>query len=202
MIDQEVEELLWAEYERITRGQQVQSLGELPALVDENRPEVTIPAPRPAAKTEPESQKQETAGGSSVGSKIGNAALDFGKNRLNAMPLISTLVNLFTGGGDPAPPPPLMKYAMPPSIHIAAANSRDGSGIQALDYGQDGMARVFSETAAASLARPGNAAAPQIVVNVQAMDSRSFLDHSQEIAQAVREAMLNMHALNDVVSEL
>ncbi len=39
-------------------------------------------------------------------------------------------------------------------------------------------------------------------VQVQAMDSRSFLDHSQEIARAVREAMLNSHALNDVVSEL
>jgi len=47
---------------------------------------------------------------------------------------------------------------------------------------------------------PGGGA--QIVVNVQAMDSRSFLDHSQDIAQAVREAMLNMHALNDVVSEI
>jgi hypothetical protein len=34
------------------------------------------------------------------------------------------------------------------------------------------------------------------------MDSRSFLEHSDEIARAVREAMLNSHALNDVVSEL
>jgi hypothetical protein len=34
------------------------------------------------------------------------------------------------------------------------------------------------------------------------MDSRSFLDHSDDIARAVRDAMLNMHALNDVVSEL
>jgi hypothetical protein len=38
-------------------------------------------------------------------------------------------------------------------------------------------------------------------VQVQAMDSRSFLDHSDEIARAVREAMLNAHALNDVVNE-
>jgi hypothetical protein len=34
------------------------------------------------------------------------------------------------------------------------------------------------------------------------MDSQSFLDHSQEIARAVREAMLNTSSLNDVVSEL
>jgi hypothetical protein len=34
------------------------------------------------------------------------------------------------------------------------------------------------------------------------MDSRSFMDHSYDIARAVREAMLNMHALNDVISDL
>jgi hypothetical protein len=28
------------------------------------------------------------------------------------------------------------------------------------------------------------------------------MDHSQDIATAVREAMLNMHALNDVISDL
>jgi hypothetical protein len=44
--------------------------------------------------------------------------------------------------------------------------------------------------------------APQITIQVQAIDSRSFQDHSAEIAQAVREAMLNSHALNDVVNEL
>jgi hypothetical protein len=34
------------------------------------------------------------------------------------------------------------------------------------------------------------------------MDSRSFMDHSQDIATAVREAVLNMHSLNDVISAL
>ena len=42
----------------------------------------------------------------------------------------------------------------------------------------------------------------QVTVNVSAMDSRSFLDRSQDIAQAVREAMLNMHPINDVVNDL
>lgn len=44
--------------------------------------------------------------------------------------------------------------------------------------------------------------ATHVTVNVQAMDSRSFLDRSHDIAQAVREAMLNMHAINDVVNDL
>lgn len=42
----------------------------------------------------------------------------------------------------------------------------------------------------------------QVTVQVQAMDSRSFLDRSEDIARAVREAMLHSHALNDVINEL
>ena len=37
----------------------------------------------------------------------------------------------------------------------------------------------------------GAGASPQITVNVQAMDAQSFMDHSSDIAQAVRSAMLN-----------
>ncbi len=48
----------------------------------------------------------------------------------------------------------------------------------------------------------GGGAAAQITVQVQAMDSRSFLDHSEDIAQAVRQAMLNSHGINDVITEL
>lgn len=209
MADHKLEEMLWTEYERITRGQKAQTLSELPALGEQSAPAVTPVSKTPAsdvfltsAKSQPETAQPQSTGGSGIGGKIGNAALDFGKNRLNAMPLISTIVNLFSGGSDPAPPPPLVKYAMPAPIHIAAANSHDGSGLQLLDYGQGGEARAFGPTAPANPAQPASAASPQITVNVQAMDSQSFMDHSQEIAQAVREAMLNMHSLNDVVSEL
>ena len=41
-----------------------------------------------------------------------------------------------------------------------------------------------------------------ILVQVQAMDSQSFMDHSQQIAQAVRQAMLNLNSLNDVITDL
>jgi hypothetical protein len=46
------------------------------------------------------------------------------------------------------------------------------------------------------------ASAPQVTVQVQAMDSQSFMDRSQDIAQAVRSAMLNMHSINDVITDL
>ena len=42
----------------------------------------------------------------------------------------------------------------------------------------------------------------QITVQVQAMDSQSFLDHSDDIAQAVRQAMLQSSVLNDVIREV
>ena len=45
-------------------------------------------------------------------------------------------------------------------------------------------------------------AAPQVTVNVNAMDSQSFMDRSTDIASAVREAMLNMHPINGVVANL
>jgi hypothetical protein len=45
-------------------------------------------------------------------------------------------------------------------------------------------------------------ASPQISVNIQAMDSQSFLDHSGEIAQAVRQAMLSLNSINDVMNDL
>ena len=65
-------------------------------------------------------------------------------------------------------------------------------------------------TAAESVSQQGltqnspslNRPTTQVTVNVQAMDSRSFLDRSHDIAQAVREAMLNMHSINDVVNDL
>jgi hypothetical protein len=46
------------------------------------------------------------------------------------------------------------------------------------------------------------AAPTQVTVHVNAMDSQSFMDRSSDIASAVREAMLNLHPINDVISNL
>ena len=40
------------------------------------------------------------------------------------------------------------------------------------------------------------------VVNVSAMDSQSFMDRSGDIARALRDAMLHMHPVNDVIGEI
>ncbi|MCC6364698.1 MAG: hypothetical protein IT165_14350 [Bryobacterales bacterium] len=47
----------------------------------------------------------------------------------------------------------------------------------------------------------GQPVTSSVVVNVQAMDSRSFLDHRDDIASAVREALLNSHPLGDYLAE-
>jgi hypothetical protein len=103
-------------------------------------------------------------------------------------PLISGLIGLF-GGGKGEMPTPLAVYTPPVAVNYEAGFSRTAGSAGPAPY-------------AASAGSAGAASAPQITVQVQAMDSRSFLDHREEIAQAVREAMLNSHALNDVVNDL
>jgi hypothetical protein len=128
---------------------------------------------------------------------------------LGLVPVIGGLFGLF-GGGSPAPPP-LVKYAMPERQYFTGADT--GNGFGQGDYDQMGTPRAYN-AATAGDSTPGSAAtAPggggstggslhQITVNVQAMDAQSFLDHSNEIAQAVRQAMLNLSSINDVVNEL
>jgi len=137
----------------------------------------------------------------STGNAVGSAVSKVFTSGLGLVPLISGLLGLF-GGGGPEEPPPLVKYAMPEKRYFQSADI--GANLFSADYDQMGTPRAYSpEPAPAALSAGAPAiAVPQISVNVQAMDARSFLDHSTEIAQAVRQAMLNLNSLNDVVSDL
>jgi hypothetical protein len=169
----------------------------------------------------PEGTQPAQSSGSSALGTIGSTALKLFTGGLGIVPLISGIAGLF-GGGKSSAPPPLVPYAMPRPVSIEAANSPSGSGFQLADYSQTGAARSYAATnrssnsssgqappAPAAVAGGTSAAAPaaaqgspQIVVNVSAMDSQSFMDRSGDIAQAVRQAMLSMNSINDVVSEL
>lgn len=92
-------------------------------------------------------------------------------------PIISGLAGLF-GGGHSAPPP-LPIYTPPPPVSISGTLN-----------------------AAAPSVPSQTTATPQVTVNVNAMDSKSFLDHSDDIANAVRDAMLNMHPINGVIASI
>jgi hypothetical protein len=130
----------------------------------------------------------------SAGTVIGDVAKGIGStiaSGLTLSPIIGGIMKLFGGGGDSSAPPPLVKYAPPASIQLQAGIA--GGQLSAIDYSAGGQARAITASSQPS---------SNITVNVQAIDSRSFLDHSEAIAAAVKKAMLGSNSLNDVVSEL
>jgi len=169
--------------------------------------EIRAAIPAPNVKTP--STSAYPAQSSSGGDTLSSVASTVLKSGFGLAPLVSGLIGLF-GGGDTTAPAPLVKYALPAAVDFQTAES--GGGTTGLDYDQSGMPRIYradaggssqtAPTSGADNSRGGGAAAPQITVHVQAMDARSFMDRSNEIALAVRDAMLNMNAINDVVNEL
>ena len=108
---------------------------------------------------------------------------------------LAGLVNwLFRRGSITADEPALTPVTPPPAIDASFGISSAGAPAP-ITYGVDRVPRITP-----SATRPS--AAAHITIQVQAMDSRSFLDNSDQIARAVREAMLNSHSLNDVIGEM
>jgi hypothetical protein len=132
--------------------------------------------------------------GESTGSKVGSTLEDvFG---LGLSPLISGLVSLFGGGGS-SQPAPLVPFIAPPSVSATGGISSSSSGAFSVDTAAGGLPRPVPSASSTSAAAP--AQTTQITVQVNAIDSQSFLDHSDDIAQAVRQAMLTSTTLNDVI---
>jgi hypothetical protein len=105
------------------------------------------------------------------------------------------------GGGGSSTPPPLVKYAMPAAVDFQAVESQ--GQVSGLDYDQTGTPRSYAAAGTRGTASgTATGGAPQITFNVQAMDARSFMDRSGDIAAAVRDAMLNLNSINDVVNDL
>ena len=136
-------------------------------------------------------QTSQNSGGKSAASVIGSTASSVLGGSLGLLsPIVSGLLGLF--GSHSATPQPLPVYTPPPPVAIDAVlrgNAQPASSSQA------------AATPAAP-AQSQSAQAPQITVNVSAMDSQSFMDRSTDIANAVREAMLNNHPINGVISDL
>jgi hypothetical protein len=143
---------------------------------------------------------QGSSGGSgSVADTVGTVLQGVLGAGLGLSPLITGLLSLFGGGGSSSQSPdPLTKFALPDALNLSAGVSDTAPG-QAfgVDNAQGGAPRPISTEAAAPAVAPA-----QITVQVQAMDSQSFLDHSNDIALAVRRAMLEATVLNDVIREV
>ncbi|BDC52079.1 hypothetical protein F183_A43940 [Bryobacterales bacterium F-183] len=103
-------------------------------------------------------------------------------------PIVGGLLRLFGFGGSDSDSgvAPLSRYQAPTSLAIDAG----------LSNGQ------LSEISRGAGDRVRTVSAPQVTVQVNAMDTQSFLDRSDDIARAVRQAMLESHPINDVVAEL
>ena len=147
-----------------------------------------------AATESIQSSSRPTAGGSASSGSVAGTLLDVFGAGLGLSPLISGIANLFSGGGDRSTTAPLTRFVLPPSIQVNGGVSESGGQAFAVNNPQGGLPRAAPAG--------GQASAPaQITVQVQAMDSQSFLDHSGDIARAVRQAMLESSVLNDVVRE-
>lgn len=84
------------------------------------------------------------------------------------------------------------RFAMPAAIHAEAVSI--GDRVVASDYGGNSMPREMTP------ASPERSAIP-VVIQIQALDSRSILERSSDIAAAVRDAMLHSHSLNELIRE-
>ena len=103
------------------------------------------------------------------------------------------IVGLF---GRKKAPPVFSTFELPPSLSLEVANTDNIlAGFPRIARGQRGAVREIQPEAA-------SAPQPQVVVNVNAMDTQSFMDRSNDIARAVRDAMLHMHPVNDLIGEV
>lgn len=153
-----------------------------------------------------ETQTKSSSGGSSAASDAVSTVSQILGGGLSLLPLVSIFTSLF-GGGQAQQPAPLVPYSMPPALNLqTTTNDQD------VTYGENGLPKASPQSSTnqpaatqQTVSQPVTSATnstQQITVQVQAMDSQSFLDHSDDIAQAVRQAMLNMNSLNDVVNDL
>ncbi len=149
-------------------------------------------------------QGASQSSGGGVANTVGSVASAVLGGGLGLIPLISSIAGLF-GGGSSAPPT-LTKYAAPAAVDATLADTPGAtngiSSYPGVVYGQNGLPQAAPQSQTQTQTPAAASSAAQITIQVNAMDSQSFMDHSYEIAQAVRSAMLNMSSINDVVSTL
>ena len=133
----------------------------------------------------------KSGSGSSVGSTVESAASSFLGGGLSSLsPLIGGLLSLFGGGGQTLVVASPFMLPAPVQSEAGVTASEPGQ-VAPVSYGESGQPRPQSASAT-----------PQVTIQVNAMDSQSFLDHSDDIAMAVKQAILNSSSLNDVISDL
>ena len=143
------------------------------------------------AGTTQDNTQAVTQGGASAGSTVaGIASTVLGGSILS--PILGGLMDLFGVGESSEPAVTASPFLLPAPVQYEGGISGSSPGqVMPISYGESGQPR---QQAAAST--------PQVNIQVSAMDSQSFLDRSDDIASAVRNALLNSHPLADVISDL
>src|SRR5689334_6138162 len=137
--------------------QTTQSLADLILQADDVRRDFAAQTARTKATSSGSSASGASAGSSPSkdggGGSVLSTVFDVFKSGLGVSPIIQGILGLF-GGGDKPAPPPLVKYALPPSIHFEAAevNGR----VANVDYDQAGMARGYAAPKAGSVQTPSD----------------------------------------------
>lgn len=131
----------------------------------------------------------------------GRALMNVFTGSIGLSPLLTGLARLFRGQDEPKIAP-LTRYVPPPAIHYEGYITRTMFPQGSADPSSPVRTKQETQWQRDPDRAGGHPTPVNITVQVQAIDSRSFLDHSWEIARAVKEAMLESHALNDVVADL
>jgi uncharacterized phage infection (PIP) family protein YhgE len=134
----------------------------------------------------------KSSSGSSVGSTVGNIASSLLGGGSILTPILSGLMDLFGIGYGGQPAMAATTFQLPAPVQYEGGITGNSPGqVTPVSYGAAGQPRP---QAASSV--------QQVNIQVSAIDSQSFLDHSNEIASAVRNALLNSHPLADVITGL
>ncbi|MCX6609684.1 MAG: hypothetical protein NTW74_02410 [Acidobacteria bacterium] len=106
-------------------------------------------------------------------------------------PVWKGLFSLFGGGGGQQEAVPLTKFNFPEQARTDLAASLRSDG-------QSSSVR----TDAFGLLQSAPVSQPSIQISIQALDARSILDRSDDIAAALKQAMLSNHEINDNLNEI
>lgn len=107
--------------------------------------------------------------------------------------LISGLVGLFGSGGK-STPPPLVRFQLPDSQQQTVYVNTERNAVY--------QGSVVENTGASS-SNSGIYASSGVTTNTQSASNPQWIqDHSSQIAQAVKNAILNSNSLNDVIAEI
>lgn len=134
----------------------------------------------------------KSSGGSSVGSTVGGVASTLLGGGSILSPIVSGLMSLFGSGDSGQTTTATSPFMLPaPAQYEGGVTGGTAGQVVPVSYGESGQPRAQATSPAS-----------QVTIQVNAMDSQSFLDHSDDIATAVKAALLSSHSLSDVISDM